>query len=72
MTLDAIDARIPSSPGSGFGGSWIGWYLRTLLSPVLGRERACSVVVSVLGPGHDYAPAQEKPGNGGERRTQQW
>ena len=72
MTLAAIDALIPSSPGSGFGGSWLGWYLRTLLSPVVGRARACSVVATTLGPGHDYAPAQERSESGEGRRVQRW
>lgn len=45
---------LPMSPGSGYGGSWVGWMMRATLAPILGMEAARDVVARALGPGHDY------------------
>jgi hypothetical protein len=54
MILREINALIPSAPGPGYGGSWIGWYLRVLLGACFGLPVARRIVIGAVGPGHDY------------------
>jgi hypothetical protein len=59
VTISEADRLIPSAPASGYGGTWIGWYLRVLLGIRFGIESARRIVIGAVGPNHDYewAPA---------------
>lgn len=54
MTIAQAAAKLPLTVGHGFAGSWIGYYLRGLLTPFVGYEEARGIVALALGPGHDY------------------
>jgi hypothetical protein len=77
MTFAESAMKVPLSVGHGFGGSWIGIWLRLALTPVMGYDDARAVVAMALGPGHDYiavdsharlGPARGKRGARGARR----
>ena len=59
MTIGEADRLIPTGPAPGYGGTWIGWYLRVLLGIRFGIESARRIVIGACGPNHDYewAPA---------------
>ena len=53
-TLAEADALIPPMLSSTYGGPWVSWYVRALLTPFIGYSDAQYVVARALGPGFDY------------------
>ena len=53
-TLGEADALIPTGLGPTYGGAWVGWYVRALLTPFVGYKNAQYVVARALGPGFDF------------------
>lgn len=56
MTFKEVCELVPLGRNGKDGGSWAGYYLRSVFAPFIGIEAARVLVVRVLGPGHDHYP----------------
>lgn len=63
MTFSNYVHKIPltgtsrdNGSGDNESGSWLGYYLRMVVSYFVEPEEARTVVAQAIGPGHDYVP----------------
>lgn len=59
LTFGQIVELIPTRPGGGYKGSWIGFFLRAVFAPIIGLDNARKLVIDSIGPGHDYFPLKD-------------
>lgn len=57
LTFAEIVERVPlGDPSQRTHGSWAGYFLRMVFSPIVGVDEARALVVRALGPDHDFCP----------------